>query len=349
MIWILLACSHSEPDAWLAWVRSAGEYEVVARELPGLTDTYNTRGSYAVLRAGGRLSVHLDASWSYQPGRPVQVDYQVSDGVAWPLDEQGLLSWSFYGHLADTAVALEEAGLSIGAALPIDAAWVPTLPSVDIELVPAENAAYATGLNVFVLLPDLIAADVPLAANAGVVAHETGHCLFHLLSTGSVLVDPLIEDSTSEAGLYQASLHEGFADIVATMLTDDPHFIEVSIDMPERRVDGDATTDLVVLPEQHLLDSADSLLALYDPYALGTVYASLAWDLRLEVGDGTLVLQAAAAAVEEWAAGAEGEWDDADRWSFVDALVAGMPDDHQEAACAAAARRFPGVALESCP
>jgi hypothetical protein len=349
VIWTLLACSHPEPGSWLAWVHTEAGSEVAPRALPGLTDTYNTRGAYAVLRAGGSLSIDLRGNWSYRPGRAVQVDYEVVDGVAWPIDEQGLLSWSFYGHLADTAIALDELGLGIGTAIPIDAAWVPTLPSLDIELVPAENAAYATGQNVFVLLPDLIDADVPLVANAGVVAHETGHCLFHLLTTGDVVADPLFDDPTSEAWLYQASLHEGFADIVATMITNDPHFIEESINMGERRVDGDTTADDVVLPEQHLIDSEGQLLAIYDPYALGTVFASLAWDLRLLVDDGAAVLQIAGDAAESWAAGAESGWDEEDRWSFADALVAGTPEDVRVEACSAAALRLPGVALAACP
>lgn len=349
MIWTLLACSHPEPDRWLAWVRGDAGYEVAPRDLPGLEETDTMRGAYAVMRAGGSLSVDLDANWSYEPGRPLQVDYEVVDGVAWPIDAHGLLSWSFYGHLADTAIALDALGLSVDAALPFDAAWVPTLPSIDIELVPAENAAYAAGQNVFVLLPDLIEADVPLAANAGVVAHETGHCLFHLLTAGAVMADPLFDDSTTEAGLFQASLHEGFADIVATLLTDDPRFIEESIAMTTRRVDGDVSADDVVLPAQHLQDSEGDLLAIYDPYALGTVFASLAWDLRALHGDGAAVLQIAGDAAEAWAAGAEGDWDEADRWSFADSLVAGMPEELQSDACAAAALRLPGVGLEACP
>jgi hypothetical protein len=349
VIWLLLSCAPPMADAWMAWVRGDEGYAVEARALPGLDDAWELRGDYAAVRAGGSLRLRLDGSWSYDPGRPVQIAYAVTDGVGWPADEQGLLSWSFYGHLADTAQALEDAGLGIGAALPVDAAWVPTLPSLDIELVPAENAAYATGVNVFVLLPDLIDAPVPLPANAGVVAHETGHALFHLLSTGDPLAEPAIRSTGEEADLYQASLHEGFADIVATLLTDDPRFIEPSIDMPDRRVDGDWSLDDVELPEDFAAAQADSLLALYDPYPLGTVLASLAWDLRLIGDDPVQVLQLAGDAVEAWAAGLDGAWGEEDRWRFADALVGGMPAADAAEACAAAARRLPGVALGACP
>lgn len=342
-LFALSACTTSAPDEVLAYVHGPDGYTIAARALPALEDPTRMEGSLGTVRHGGRLT--LDDAARYTGGAELAVRWQAVDGVAVPLDQDGLLLFSFYGHLSDAVDALDARGIDTSALFPIDLAWNPAVSPL-IELSPADNAAYAIGSNLFLLLPDGDDRDVPLLANAGVVTHELGHALLHLLMTGDPLANAVTEDATTQAGMWQASIHEGFADALAVLLLDDPAFMAPSIEMPSRDVEGSSVLTEGLLPENVVLEA--SALSIYDPYPLGTVFASTIWDVRLALDDPDATLALLVRAIGVWGPARAADLDGA---LFLDALVAAAESDADiVAVCEAISGRFEAYHTpETCP
>ncbi len=326
----LTACQlHPDATFMLVLDRQAdGTYAASPQLVPELDDRERLSGLLGQGWRGGQLLMD-----GYRQGAPLHIDWTVQDDTAIPIDEDGLILWSFYHHLASARRDLMIREYETEALFPVDIAWNPV--SV-LDYSAAENAAYASSLQTFVLFPDLIAKDVPLAANAGVVRHELGHLWFHRITTGDMRAEPPWLGS----GDAVKALNEGFADTVASQLLDDPRFIEASLDMPERDVSGDWTSD-------GLYPTGDeSLLEPYDPYPLGTVFAALAWDVR-EATDPDTALFCAVSALESWSAenATQGQgWDQIDRYAVLlvqSAIFQG--EAAGEAACASLRGRFPHV------
>jgi hypothetical protein len=341
---LLVGCGPAPADAFLAYVRGADGYAITPRAIADLDDGRRMEGSLGTIDHGGRL-VGSGEDAHYTGGVPLNVRYVVREGVAVPLDVDGLLLYSFYGNLEDTLDSLE-GKVDTSPIFPVDFAWNPAVSPL-LELSPVDNAAYAIGSNLFLLLPDGGHRDVPLLANAGVVAHEFGHAVFHLLQVGDPHVQPIVSDTTSEAGLWQSSLHEGFADSLAVLVLDDPHFLSVSIDMPARDVDGSAVLTDALLPANAVNDIASSVLPIYDPYPLGTVFASTFWDIRVATDDPEGTLDLLLRTPTTWAPETTA---DMDGFKYLDALVASADAEQLPAVCAAIATRFAGFYVAGgCP
>lgn len=330
------ACAPADPPERLLVVQRAedGAYALGPRVLPGF-DAVHASGPLGDTFRGGRVRVDR-----YHEGAPVVVDWTEADGAAAPLDTDGLLIWSFWAHLADAQADLAAAGVDPAPLQPVNLAIT---PASALDALAVTNAAWATGLRTFVLLPDAGTA-VPLAANAGVVRHEFGHAVFELLVTG--LAPGAWNELPTADVLRIRALNEGFADVLATLELDDPRFIDASLVLPERDVAGDAVASSGLYPADDI-GVFDTLL--YDPYALGTVFASLAWDLRL-ASDPDTVLALVLPVTAAWAD--RGDWGDIDAWAvdLVDAASDSGDPALADAACAAMARRFPdAVARSGCP
>jgi hypothetical protein len=340
---LLLGCTSRAPDAVLAYLRGADGYTIAPRPLPALVDPGTMSGTLGDVRHGGRL-VGSDGEERYTGGRGLTVRYGLDEGVAVPADQDGLLLFSFYAHLSDARDALAAQGVDLSPMFPVAIAWNPAVSPL-LEVSPADNAAYAIGANLFLLLADGDDRDVPLLANAGVVSHELGHALFHLRMAGDPLAQAIVTDPASRAGMWQASLHEGFADALAALLLDDPRFLDASVTMPARDLDGTAILTEALLPDPDTL--ADSLLPIYDPYALGTVFASLVWDLRVATDDPEGTLALLLAAVDAWAPAEDADFDGE---RFLDALhTAAIDVGQQEIVCDAIAVRMDGLlGVEGC-
>jgi hypothetical protein len=224
---------------------------------------------------------------------------------------------------------------------PIDAAWTPVLPDAMLELLPMENAAYATAGHFFILLQDLISKDVPLAANAGIVRHEFGHALFHWLTTGDTLASaPFEMTEQTEASLFYSSLHEAYADSFAALTLDDPDFFAASLNMPARDLSGDHTVADVQLPAEFLAGADEELLAIWDPYPVGTLFAATAWDLRLALDDPHQALALLTEAVLLWTERGE----PGDAWGLLDVWVALAPEGlARDSLCGSIEQRFAGA------
>ncbi len=342
MIWSMLLGCSMDADRLVAFqVQSDGSYTVEPRAIESLKDPLRMKGELGEMRAGGVLALR-GGEMEYRGGRQIEVLAVVEDGVAEPVDLDGLILYSFYGHLQDTRDALERVGVPIAPLFPVSMAVTPAVPDIGLALLPVENAAYAPSANTFILLSDLSEKQVPLAANAGVVAHETGHGVFHLLSTGDPHAAKLFPPEHPGAqGI--SSLDEGFSDMLGGLVTGDPRFIVPSLNLPSRDLESGITAEQVSSRPE--LETTS-----YDPYALGSVFAATAWDIRLETDDvdGTLAL--VCDAVKSWAE-AEADADDAEvAYRYLDQLVALGDAEQRQAACAAIELRFAGVySVEECP
>jgi hypothetical protein len=215
---------------------------------------------------------------------------------------------------------------SLDEIFPLPLAWNPGVSPL-IEFSAADNAAYAVGNNFFVLLPDGQHRDVPLLANRGVVAHELGHAVFHLLTAGGPFAPMLVEDPSSTAGRWQSSLHEAFADVQAALLTDDPAFISASLDMPARDLSQEHVMTEAILP-----DNGSQFL--YDPYPAGTVFASLLWELRVQTDDADGSYQLLLSTARAWRP------ETVDGASWMETLLDQADPDQREILCEAAIRRL---------
>ena len=326
-----------DADRFVAFqVQDDGSYRVQARRIESLEDPLRMTGELGEMRAGGVLSLSLsEGDLEYRGGRGIEVLAVVQDGVAEPIDLDGLILYSFYGHLQDARDALLQVGVDVDPLFPVSMAVTPAVPDIGLALLPVENAAYAPTANTFVLLSDLTDKQVPLAANAGVVAHETGHGVFHLLTTGDPYA-PKLFGAEHPGANGVSSLDEGFADMLGGLITGDPRFIVPSLNLPSRDLESAITAEEVgSRPE---LETQG-----YDPYALGSVFAATAWDIRLATNDidGTLLL--VCDAVVAWAE-AEADADDAEvAYRYLDQLVALGDPAQKQAACAAVEQRFAGV------
>ena len=337
----LMACSD-QPDRFRVFqLGDEGSYSLENRTIEGLDDASTLTGDVGQGWTGGTLKIDWDSgNWEYQDGRPLDILYTNSDGVARAMDRDGLVLYSFYAHVVDAVIALEEAGIDPSPLFPVDIAVTPALSDPSLAFMPAENAAYAPSANTFILLDDLIEKDVPLAANRGVVTHEFGHGTFHLLTTGGDVYGPgLSTDDDLAKSNHTRSLDEGFADMLACLVTDLPNSFEASLAVPERDVTGDHTAAAVaVLPE------ASEGLG-YDPYPLGTVFASLVWDVRLATDDRLATLELVLATTEEW--GVSG---DKLSYAWLDIAWELGDTDQRAAICASAEVRFADVyVVEACP
>ena len=320
---LLLACTPEEPDFFLAWVEGEEGYQIAPRRIPELEEPLHMKGSLGQVTYGGHVPL---TGTRYTGGQTLTVYYELDDGVAVPADVDGLMLYSFYANLADARRWVEDHEQSLDEVFPLPMAWNPAVSPL-IEFSAADNAAYAVGNNFFVLLPDGQHRKVPLLANRGVIAHELGHAVFHLLTAGGPFAPMLVEDPSSVAGRWQASLHEAFADVQAALLTDDPAFISVSLDMPARDLSQEPVMTEAILP-----DNGSPLL--YDPYPAGTVFASLLWELRERTGDpdGTyaLLLRTAGAWRPATVNGA----------SWMEALLAQADPDQRKILCEVAILRL---------
>jgi hypothetical protein len=308
-----------------------GSYAPEDREVPDLHDPVRLRGELATGWRGGRIG-----SDEYARGRELRIDFAEDGDALVPLDVDGLVLWSFYAHLSEADADLTDRGFTLDM-FPVDVAFAP-VSFLDFSAV--ENAAWVTGQDVFVVFPEAVSS-VPLPANAGVVRHELAHAWFEQLTTDEDgNVGWLEAGSTSGAGLLRLrSLNEGFADMVATLSLDDPRFIDASLPMASRDVTTDVTSEGRYPPEAP--GAVESLS--YDPYELGTVYASVAWDVR-EATDPDTALQLVVGALQDWAA--VGEWGDTDAWLVH--LADRAEGDAKTAACESIALRFPHVVVDGC-
>ena len=263
-------------------------YEIVERSIDALHSPRTMEGDLGNLYVGGSFNMDLNTTtMSYEQGRPLSVQYVVRDEIAYPVDRDGLIAFSFYNHLEDTVDFLNTGSQNLDGLLPMNTAISPIIADLALAFLPMENAAYVPTLHHFLLLTDATPKEVPLAANKGVVAHEFGHALFHFLTTGGTITPRLLDvDSEGQDSVY--SLDEGLADVLGYLVTNRPDFISDSLEDQNRALDTEHLANNVTpLPGE---DTDEGLLSLYNPYPLGSVFAATVWAVDVELNDKSRLL-----------------------------------------------------------
>jgi hypothetical protein len=141
------------------------------------------------------------------------------------------------------------------------------------------NAFFAPAFGGFGILRENGLADLPLAANEGVLAHELSHAIFGHVS--GPLTAAIVRDNDVTAAYELGALNEGIADVHAAAVTGDPEFMRPSFatvgpGVAERR--NLATRRSFTADLDATLYGVD-----YDPYAVGSVFASAFWAFRTRV------------------------------------------------------------------
>ena len=276
-----IACS--EPQLFQTIDLVNDDYAIETRRIDTLTNPDTMEGDLGTLYVGGIFEIDwTTGNLTYAQGRPLQINYQAIDGVAHPIDRDGLIAFSYYAHLEDTVEFLTQIESEWNGLLPVDTAISPLISDLSLAFLPMENAAYVPTLHHFLLLTDAIPKDVPLAANKGVVAHEFGHAIFHYLTTGSTTNERLLPiDAKGFNSVY--SLDEGLADVLGYLVTGRADFIADSLTDQDRALDGEhLAIEVETLPADH---TDDGLLSAYDPYDLGSVFAATIWEVADTIND----------------------------------------------------------------
>jgi hypothetical protein len=264
----IFACQESDPEEYLIIGTQEEEFALVSKPFDELDDARRLKSSIFQAFRGGTVD-----SVIYNEGGLLDIRYAVQDGVAIPADEDGLILWSFAWYLAEVRRYMLERGVEMGSMFPVTIAYA---PGIGTDLTDHTNAFFVCGRyqHLYGVLPDFYNDLVPLAANQGVVRHEFGHHLFHYLVADSAPSCLQYEIDGNWLGFSAA--HEGFADVVATLSLENPHFIGPSYPLDERDVRLDT----------HVADADTYTVSLSDadPYKLGSVIAAFAWDVREALG-----------------------------------------------------------------
>ena len=285
VLW-LFACS--EPEIFQTIDIVDNEYVIRERSIDTLSNPDSMNGELGDIYVGGIFEIDWSTgALTYDKGRPLQVQYQTIDGVAHPIDRDGLIAFSYYAHLEDTFLFLEGTESSWEGLLPMNTAISPIISDLSLAFLPMENAAYVPTVHHFLLLTDAIPKSVPLAANKGVVAHEFGHSLFHYLTTGGTTSERLLPvDAEGFNSVY--SLDEGLADVLGYLVTGRSDFIADSLADQDRALDGEhRAIEVDALPANH---TDEGLLNAYNPYDLGSVFAATVWEVADATNDPTRML-----------------------------------------------------------
>lgn len=342
MLWPVLISCQSTVLFFQTIELNDDNYEIQQRAIPTLTNPYQMEGTLGNMYVGGVFEMDIaNTSLSYQPGPAVRPIFTVQDDTAFPVDRDGLIAFSFYAHLEDTLTFLSQSNHDFSAITPVNVAVSPILPDITLALLPLENAAYVPSVHHFIILSDLLEKDVPLAANKGVVAHEFGHAVFHYLSTGGTQTDRMVAaDSLGQSSI--ASLDEGLADVLGYLVSNQPNFIAASLPNQNRALDTlHLAEDVETLPGE---EPEDSILSTYDPYPLGSVFASTIWSIDQDINDRILLLNWVLQSTEQFGL----EVQDGSRadsielgFQWLDVLIAQSPSESAESiACQSIERHF---------
>lgn len=323
-----------------------GQYAVRAQPLPTLTDFRRLHGGAVQLHGGGavritggetvRTEADLRRVFRVRAAEPLRLDYRVEGGVVRAHDYDTFAALSLYRAFERVTAFYRELGAPPAALAPYPAYFRGRIEVLVFPLLASSNAAYLLPAEAFLFLNDFLdGADVPLALNLGVVAHEFGHAMFQRLVWGERLPPWILEDWPDRALNQLRALDEGLADVFGAVLTDDARFVGRSVPRLLAERDLDAATPLrAEALAETALDSTG-----YDPYPLGSLVASALWAAGARLGKRALAAYVLAAE-----AGLAGRIDrDFTLALFVGELVRVASPEHRAILCPILSERLPGL------
>jgi hypothetical protein len=273
---------------------ATGDYALAEADLPTLRALRGLEGEVTEVLGGVDLAVNTAADPATEEGlvdairvrggRPVDPRYRIEDGVVLPEDFGSLFLFSYYRHMERCRDFFHDSGLPEELPGHIRTFQQPTLGTLLVGGIPliTDNAGYSPTFEAFALFPRQHLLDqLPLAMNLGVVGHEYSHAVFHaLVAPGARVPFGLLEGWPPRAENLVRSVDEGFADVFGALVTGDPDFMAPSVP----GFVSDARDLSVVREFDGFMDALLDRGVFYDPYPLGSVFASVLWRVGETVG-----------------------------------------------------------------
>ncbi len=208
-----------------------GDYRLQKVEIRSFHQPHTLGGSYAKI-----LVDPYESNGTIESSKPVGRFARTREGVMVPADYVSLLATSIHAHME----RLREINLAVGLSdQQVD--W-PAVIGVEANVVNKQkkntvrnNALFERRLNALLLVP-YSDSELPIGVNAGILAHEHFHRIFHALVLSRLKpVEKTAEPSSPQ--IYNETLlramNEGFADFWGWVYTGDDEFIAHSL--PQER------------------------------------------------------------------------------------------------------------------
>ncbi|MFP4601052.1 MAG: hypothetical protein ACLFVJ_22580 [Persicimonas sp.] len=335
----------------LDWNADQRQYEVVESTIETLDDVEAVDGEVAYLRGGGDIiagTSEPQTEADYKEALLIEGDetpqarYEREDGAVKGLDFHSFLMFTLYHHLEKSVDYFQSIGVGEDTVGRIPVYYSPTLSFIIPVNLLTDNAAYAFTLDAFLIPPQVLLEEIPLAANRGVIVHEYSHAVVNRLVHEDARAPAyLLDDWPDAAANRMAALDEGVADIFGALATGEPNFIGPSISEELFDIDRDLSKQRVY--DEALLDEVDTTpQSSFNPYALGTVVASTVWALRDDVDDDEALGRAVADTLRDLS-GPEPTFRMAD---FFNKLWDNLPSHVQDAACDIFTDRLAAISQE---
>ncbi|MBM4318884.1 MAG: hypothetical protein FJ125_02750 [Deltaproteobacteria bacterium] len=310
---ILLAAAGCQEDgplrAWVIGYTAPHRLGLVQVELQTIEDLARLEGRAARFLGGagitldhGQIQAALDEAAARgehfgsadlvrlvlrDEGEPVRMAWVEQGGAVYPEDYDSLAMLTAYYYLERGWLALQRSPGGPFTMAALRAFFEPTYTDTEqnqLGLPLLDNAMYFAPARSFVLLAGQELQRVPLPVNPGVVLHEYEHAVFDQLVFGGEFAAHLLRggQKIKDINLLR-SFDEGSADFFAAALSGDPAFVGQSF--PALAGARDVSEVRTYDPELEAAAAQEQ----YDPYPLGSVWASALWTIGLELGQGQVV------------------------------------------------------------
>ena len=300
-----------------------GEHHLTDVRLETDPDLSSLASGALRLRGGGRVVIDglrfqraeaegLDADAARHlalehPGRPVEFRYLVEGDVAIPDDHESLLMASAYHGLERARAFFWRHDVSLATRSTLEVCFGCGLfvdLGVPLPYIVNDNAAYVAFADTFVLFPELLLGEVPIAADAAILSHELSHRVFRYAVYSGAAYARLLDAFSHQAALSPEewrtlnllkALDEGSADFFAAAFAGNPRFATASLgalgegaarDLEGARARGeryDQVFEQAAAQNQEVVTDAAGGHAIgsgdWDPYHLGTLWAGALWRL----------------------------------------------------------------------
>lgn len=313
---VLAACDATAPTLLrVVWLDDDHQHRLRDVPIPPGTDLDRLSSDAIRFRGGGRVVIdglrfqklagtsvsadQLRALARDDMGAPVRLRYTREGEVAVPDDYDSLLMASAYCGLDRALAFLSGSDWTLATHSTFEVCYRCGL-YIDVGTVlpylVSDNAAYAPFADLFALVPELMLDQIPIAADAAMLTHESSHRVFHFqVYRGAALTEllrqyvqqtELSSDEWRSHNLLKA-LDEGSADFLAAAFARDPGFAAAGL--------GSLGVDRDLLGTRAQSERYDAAMAEaasanrdWDPYHLGTIWAGALWRLgdRAAIGSG---------------------------------------------------------------
>jgi len=292
----LVGCGQdSPPKPFKARILSseAGVYSLKTVVMPTLTSADAVQGELAELRGNAVIDSTVEIqeiinptsrdSIFTLPGRAVQLDYSVTDGVIYPSNFDSMAMLAVYSNYervftfwkANFGLDVSDFGrLRLFFAPRISAGGDGLTAEVTLKL----NAAFLPGNRDFLLFKTSRLEKVPVMMNLAIVAHEFGHAVFDDRFAKKDAEFYLTSNEHAEEQL--SGINEGVADFFAAMV--------VGNNLTEFKASIEELGEQRILPVGWTMSTLETSKCQGSFYCKGSVLASSLYEIATTGGQDTL-------------------------------------------------------------